>query len=75
MRFRKKPDLIYRDGKPVAVILDIREYEDMLERLEDAEDLQSLRAMRSKPLHFRSLERFLEGPSATPSPARGGGRG
>ena len=60
MRAAKRPELVYRDDEPVAVILDIRVYEEMLERLEDVEDLEMLRAMRSKPLHFRSLEQFLE---------------
>jgi PHD/YefM family antitoxin component YafN of YafNO toxin-antitoxin module len=60
MRFGKKPHLIYRDGKLVAVMLDLRQYEAMLERLEDAEDLEMLRAMRSRPLRFQTLEQFLE---------------
>jgi len=37
---KKKPEIILRDGKPRAVILDIKEYQEMLERLEDAEDLR-----------------------------------
>jgi prevent-host-death family protein len=36
---RKKPEIILRDGKPTAVILDIEEYREMLERLEDLEDI------------------------------------
>ena len=56
----KQPELIYRNGEPVAVILDIRRYEEMLERLEDIDDLQMLREMREKPLRFRTLEEFLE---------------
>ena len=60
MRFGKKPEIVYRDGKPVAVILDLREYEAMLERLEDADDLEMLRGMRSKPLQFQTLEQFLD---------------
>ena len=67
MRAAKRTELVYRDGEPVAVILDIGKYEEMLERLEEAEDLEMLRAMRSKPLHFRSLEQFLEEHAATPN--------
>ena len=52
---RKKPEIVLRDGKPTAVILDIAEYEELLERLEDAKDLQWLRRMRKKSLHFRKL--------------------
>lgn len=56
---RKKPEIILRDGKPMAVILDIQEYREMLERLEDAEDLRVLEEMRKKPLNFKRLEDFL----------------
>ena len=53
------PDIIYHKGEPSAVILDIEDYKDMLERLEDAEDLKMLAQMRSKPLRFRKLEDYL----------------
>jgi len=54
------PGIIIRDGKPVAVILDIDEYQELLERLEDVEDLKMLEEMRRKPLRFRRLDDFLE---------------
>ncbi len=57
---RNKPEIILRDGKPAAVILDIDAYREMLERLEDAEDLRELEKLRSKPLRFRKLEEFLQ---------------
>jgi len=53
------PEIILRDGKPAAVILDIDEYQEVLERLEDVEDLKMLHEMRKKPLEFRELEEFL----------------
>ncbi|MFH1624616.1 MAG: type II toxin-antitoxin system Phd/YefM family antitoxin [Pseudomonadota bacterium] len=56
---RRAPEIILREGKPAAVILDIDEYQDMLERLEDTEDLKMLAEMRKKPLEFRSLDEFL----------------
>jgi len=56
---RKSPEIILRDGKPAAVIIDIDEYQEMLERLEDAQDLRVLEEMRSKPLKFKRLEDFL----------------
>ncbi|MGD8982452.1 MAG: type II toxin-antitoxin system Phd/YefM family antitoxin [Desulfobacteraceae bacterium] len=59
-RKRKEPEIVFREGKPTAVILDIEEYQEMLERLEDAEDLKILEDMRKKPLNFRSLEDFLK---------------
>ena len=57
---REAPEIIIRDGKPVAVILDIDEYQELLERLEDMEDLKMLEEMRRKPLQFRRLDDFLE---------------
>lgn len=56
----KRPhEVIVRDGEPVAVILDIDEYQEMLERLEDAKDLKTLEEMRKTPLQFRKVEEFL----------------
>lgn len=56
---RKEPEIILRNGKPSAVILDIDKYREMLERLEDAEDLKVLTEMRKRPLKFRRLDEFL----------------
>ena len=60
MKKRKAPEIVMREGKPTAVILDINEYQEMLERLEDVEDLKMLEKMREKPLRFRSLDDFLK---------------
>jgi len=57
---KKPPEIVIRDSKPVAVILDIDEYQEILERLEDAEDLMMLEEMRKKPLRFRKLSEFLK---------------
>ncbi len=57
---RKAPQIVLRDGKPAAVILDIDEYREILERLEDVEDLKMLEEMRKKPLKFRKLDDFLK---------------
>ena len=43
----KSPDIIFRDGKPSAVVLDIDDYQELLERLEDAEDLKMLQDIAS----------------------------
>lgn len=56
---RKTVEIVLRDGKPAAVILDIDRYREMLELLEDAEDLKILERMRKKPLLFNSLGQFL----------------
>ncbi|HEY7559057.1 MAG TPA: type II toxin-antitoxin system prevent-host-death family antitoxin [Candidatus Binatia bacterium] len=57
---RKDPEIVIRAGKPAAVILSIEEYRRLLERVEDAEDLNMLKAMRKRPLKFRSFEDFLK---------------
>ncbi len=61
----RKRELVYRDGKPAAVILDIAEYEELLERAEDMDDLRALRRMREHPLRFRSLSEVLSERSRT----------
>ena len=57
---RKVPEIVLREGKPSAVILDIEEYREMLERLDDLEDLNMLKEIRKRPLKFRKLEEFLK---------------
>lgn len=44
-RKRKDPEIVMRGGKPAAVILDIDEYRELLERVEDADDLKMLKQM------------------------------
>jgi PHD/YefM family antitoxin component YafN of YafNO toxin-antitoxin module len=56
---KKSPEVVFREGRPAAVILDIAEYKRMLERLEDMEDLRTLESMRKRPQKFRSLDDFL----------------
>ncbi len=56
---KKAPEIVLRNGKPAAVILNIEAYREMLERLEDMEDLQALAEMRKRPLKFKKLEDFL----------------
>jgi PHD/YefM family antitoxin component YafN of YafNO toxin-antitoxin module len=53
------PEIVVRDGKPVAVILDIEEYRELLERLEDLEGLRALERLRREPQEFRRLDEFL----------------
>jgi prevent-host-death family protein len=57
---RKAPQIIFSEGKPRAVILDIDDYQEMLERLEDTEDLRELERMRKGSLSFRKLDDFLK---------------
>ncbi len=59
IRSLPEPEVISRKGKPVAVILAIKEYRKIIERLEDAEDAAYLRKARQKPLQYRPLDEVL----------------
>lgn len=48
-----------RKGKPVSVILSLRNYEELLEWAEDTTGLAWLRKVRKKPLQYRALEEYL----------------
>ena len=54
-----EPEIVTRRGKPVSVIVPIKDYEELLERAEDAGDIAWLRRARRKPLHYRPLEDYL----------------
>lgn len=54
-----EPEIVIRKGKPVSVILPLKDYEELLERVEDAADISWLKRARCKPLHFRPLEDYL----------------
>lgn len=66
------PGVIVRDGKPVAVILDIEEYREILERLEDAEDLREdvLYAALLQPTRGLGSQARPRQPSPVPPKAR-----
>ena|SRR5690242_9122955 len=57
---KKDPEIVMRGGKPAAIILDIDEYRELLERVEDADDLKMLKQMRKRPLKLRKLEDVLK---------------
>jgi PHD/YefM family antitoxin component YafN of YafNO toxin-antitoxin module len=54
-----EPAIVTRKGKPVSVIIPIKDYEELLERVEDADDLAWLKRARKTPLHYRPLEDYL----------------
>ena len=56
---RKNPEVVYREGRPSDVILDIDEHRRMLERLEDKEDLDDLVKIRTSTPSFRKFDDFL----------------
>ncbi len=53
------PEIVTRKGKTVSVIIPIKAYEALLDRLEDAEDVAYLKKARQKPLHYRPLSHVL----------------
>jgi hypothetical protein len=55
----KQPELVFRGDQAVAVLLDIEEYRNMLEYLEDHEDLNYLAEARQRVPAFRTLDDFL----------------
>jgi len=60
----RRLDVIYREGKPAAVILDIDEYEELIEQLENSQDLAYIRELKKKELEFELLEDILRERSA-----------
>lgn len=54
-----EPEIVTRKGKAVSVIIPIKDYEELLERVEDADDVAGLKRARRKPLHYRPLEEYL----------------
>ena len=54
-----EPEIVTRKGKPVSVIIPIKDYQELLERIEDARDVAWLKQARKKPLYYRSLEEYL----------------
>ena len=58
---RKKPAIVLQNGKPTAVIIDIDQYEEMLEKLQDLEDLAYIEQIKSeRNLEYISLEDYLK---------------
>ena len=54
-----EPEIVTRKGKPVSVIIPIKDYEELIERAEDADDVAALKRARRKPLQYRPIEDYL----------------
>ncbi len=54
-----EPEIITKNGKPVSVILPIKRYHQIMERLEDAQDVAWLKKARRKKQHYQPLEDVL----------------
>ena len=52
-------EIVTRKGKPVSVIIPIKDYEELLERVEDTDDVAWLKHARRKPLQYCPLEDYL----------------
>lgn len=59
MSILAEPEIVIRKGKPVSVILPIKDYEELIERTEDADDAAWLKQARRKPLRYRPLADYL----------------
>ena len=55
----REPEIVTRNGKPVSVIIPLKDYQELLERAEDAEDVAWLKRARKKKLRYRPLEEYL----------------
>lgn len=55
----KIPEIIYRNGKPSKIIIGIKEYEALLEAVEDREALDWLKRTRKDSKSYRPPEEVL----------------
>jgi PHD/YefM family antitoxin component YafN of YafNO toxin-antitoxin module len=55
----KIPEIVYRNGKPSKIIIGIKEYEALLEAVEDREALDWLKRTRKESKSYRPLENVL----------------
>ena len=61
----REPEIVTRNGKPVAVVVPIKDYEELLEGAEDAEDVAWLKRARQRKLHYRPLKDYIAERSAS----------
>lgn len=54
-----KPQIVVKNGKPVAVLVSIEEYEALLEAAEQAADLRAIRAMKKADWETVSFDEYL----------------
>ncbi len=56
----KKPKIIIKNGKPHEVVLSIRQYKALLEKLEDAMDVAEVERIKKKGTSFRNLRDYMK---------------
>ena len=54
------PEVVTRKGKPVSVILPIRDYLELVERSEDSVDVAWLKKAKRRSASFRLLDSYLK---------------
>jgi hypothetical protein len=59
MKTMAAPEVVTRKGKPVSVILPIRDYLELVERSEDVADVAWLKKAKRRSASFRPLEEYL----------------
>lgn len=55
-----KERIIFKNGKPEAVVLDIDRYEKLLEIAQEKEDLAELRQIKKSKTYFRDLQDYIK---------------
>ena len=55
-----KPQIVIKNGKPNAVVLNIKDYEKILGALEDKSDLAELKRIKKGKISFRSIDAYLK---------------
>jgi len=55
-----KPEVIIKNGKPRAVVLNIKEYERLLDAAEEKMDGALLRHIKKGKTSFRSINEYLK---------------
>ena len=66
--------MIYKSGKPTAVILPLARYEELLELAEDAADIAYLKKARQEGMSFRPFSEYVKDRDARKSKRRVSGR-
>jgi len=56
----KEPEMIYKGGKPTAIILPLATYEELIERIEDTADIQWLKKTRGQGVSYRPFSEYLK---------------
>lgn len=56
----EKPKIIVKNGRPRSVVLDIKDYERLLELVADREDLMELKLIKKSKTYFRELNDYLK---------------